>query len=240
MSDVVAARHLHQARTLRLRALLGRRARQAGLALLAALVLRGLVYEPYLIPSASMQPALKRGDYIFVAKWPYGFGRHVLPLSPTLPGSPLPRLFPRLPDRGDMIVLKSPRDNRTDLVKRVIGLPGDLVAIHGGRIVLNNMPVPRRPGRQPGHVIETLPDSRNITILDPSPGAMADFGPVRVPADHLFLLGDNRQASIDSRWSPAENGLGMVPFGHVVGRADRIIMSVNSNGLQADRIGQTL
>jgi len=238
MSLALLDRTRHQARTRRLKARLSRIVRLGLLAVLAALFLRSCVYAPYAIPSRSMQPTLERGDYIFVAKWPYGYGRHALPLPSALPISLLPRFFAHLPDRGDMIVFKSPRDNRSDLVKRVIGLPGDVIAMRGGQLSLNGTPVPRRGAGSAAHYIETLPGGRDIRIIDSA--APADFGPAIVPENHLFLLGDHRSASADSRWTLAQNGLGMVPFGHVIGRADMIIMSLGADGLHPDRIGTKL
>ncbi|WP_439534682.1 signal peptidase I [Polymorphobacter sp.] len=225
------ARTAHQQRTQRLRERLARLARLAMVAGIAALVLRGLVYEPYSIPSQSMQPALQRGDTIFVAKWPYGFGRHALPLAPSFVTG---RLFAQLPDRGDLIVFKTPRDHRTDIVKRVIGLPGDRVAMHDGRLILNGRLVPRSDD-----AAETLPNGRRVAILDTGPDS-PDFGPALVPDNHLFVLGDHRGASADSRWSVAEGGVDMVPFSHVVGRADFILFSVGEAGLDWQRLGKRL
>jgi signal peptidase I len=196
------ARNRHQQQTERLRAKLARLLRPLLFAGLAALLLRGLVYEPYTIPSGSMQPTLQRGDTVFVAKWPYGISRHMLPLAPSFLSG---RLLPRLPAHGDIIVFKSPRDHRTDLIKRVIGLPGDTMAIRNGMLTRN------------GQRIEAA--------TTPGP----DLAPTRVPENHLFVLGDHRRASADSRWSVAEGGVGMVPLGHVVGRADIILFSAAPN-----------
>jgi signal peptidase I len=157
-----------------------------------------------------MQPTLQRGDTVFVAKWPYGLSRHMLPLAPSFLRG---RLFPRLPAHGDIIVFKSPRDNRTDLIKRVIGLPGDRVAIRGRQLIRNGQPI--EPAAIPG----------------------PDLPPTRVPEGHLFVLGDHRSASADSRWSLAEGGIGMVPLGHVVGRADIILFSASPSG---SRLGKRL
>jgi signal peptidase I len=224
------ARLAHQRQTERLRASLARGLRLVLLASLAALILRSLVYEPYSIPSGSMQPALQRGDTIFVAKWPYGLSRHVVPLTPSAISG---RLFPRLPTRGDMIVFKSPRDNRTDIVKRVIGLPGDQVQISKGRLTLNGVLVPKRRD------VETLPGGRRVRVLHAATSG-PDFGPARVPDGHLFLLGDHRDASADSRWSLAEGGVAMVPLSAVVGRADLILFSVGAAGPDWQRIGTRL
>jgi signal peptidase I len=204
------ARNRHQQQTERLRAKLSSLLRPLLFAGLAALLLRGLVYEPYTIPTASMQPTLQRGDTVFVAKWPYGISRHMLPLAPSFLSG---RLFPRLPAHGEIIVFKSPRDNRTDLIKRVIGLPGDRVAIRSGQLL------------------------RNGEIAEPAAAPGPDLPPTRVPEGHLFVLGDHRSASADSRWSLAEGGVGMVPLGHVVGRADIILFSASPSG---PRLGKRL
>jgi signal peptidase I len=191
-----------------------------------------------------MLPAMLPGDYLLVAKWPYGYSRFAFPGDfPPLRG----RLLADLPKRGDIVVFRHPAIGG-DWVKRVIGLPGDKIAIRGGRLVINGqviarasaglaqVPVsPNAPclaGRSGVRAIDGVAicgyrayremlgrDVSYVTIdqYDQAPGD--DFGPVRVPAGHLFLLGDNRDDSADSRFATASGGIGMVPAERLVGRA---------------------
>jgi signal peptidase I len=250
-----AARTAHLARATAQKAVLGTVVRLVGTAALLAIGLRALVYEPFNIPSPSMLPRLLVGDYLFVAKWPYGYGRYSFPLGlPLVPG----RIAAALPARGDIIVFKTPRDNRTDFIKRVIGLPGDRVAMQDGVVVLNGRPVGKQrrgdvivpardescfsgPGRPDfrsrdtaGNVIcrypafiETLDTGKSYVVIDQMPGDVHDTTEtVIVPAGHVYVLGDNRDDSADSRFSAAEGGVGLVPTGNIIGRADRIFFSV--------------
>lgn len=204
---------------------------------LAAWALRSLVVAPFTIPTGSMMPTMLPGDYLFVAKWPYGFSRFSFPAQiPSFRG----RVLGRLPERGDVVIFKRPGAETTDWVKRVIGLPGDRVELRGGALILNGQRVPRRDNasidlapspnidcpidaaatcRYPAHV-ETLPNHRSYVTLDRVEGAPGDdFAPVTVPAGHLFLLGDNRDDSADSRFTLEQGGIGMVPTEWLVGRA---------------------
>jgi signal peptidase I len=231
---------------------------------LIAVGLRSLVYEPFNIPSESMMPGLLVGDYLFVAKWPYGFSRHALPLAPPLWSG---RIFGSSPARGDIVVFKSPADNRTDYIKRVIGLPGDRVRLISGMVEINGVAVPRvaiRPFtvavaedcptalrddtlcRLP-QFRETLANGRSYDVIDqPAHGPRDTTATVTVPAGHYFVLGDNRDDSADSRWSIAEGGVGMVPAENLIGRADRIFFSADSSAptplptIRFDRIGHAL
>ena len=203
----------------------------------AAWALRSLLVAPFTIPTGSMMPTMLPGDYLFVSKWPYGYSRFSFPGQlPSFPG----RVFERLPERGDIVIFKRPGAEATDWVKRVIGLPGDRVELRDGALFLNGQPVQRR-GREfaelspspnidcpidgastcryPAHV-ETLPNRRSYVTLDKIAGGPGDdFAPVTVPPGHLFLLGDNRDNSADSRFTLAEGGIGMVPAERLVGRA---------------------
>lgn len=230
MSSLAQQKAAYQRRTERLRGRLARLVRLAAIAAGVALFLRGFIYEPYSLPSQSMQPGLQPGETLFVAKWPYGFSRHNLPLSPAiLPG----RLLPRLPAHGDLIVFKTPRDGNTDFVKRVIALPGDTIAMRQGHPILNGLPLSRRSAGQTSthqRFTETLPGGRTVIVQQSRPGGAPlppreDFGPITVPQGQLFLLGDNRDASADSRYTPAEGGIGLVPLDLVIGRVDRILHS---------------
>jgi signal peptidase I len=215
---------------------------------LGALALRTFIVAPFSIPSGSMLPRLYIGDYLFVSKWSYGYSRYSFPFG--LIGFE-GRLFGGLPERGDVVVFRYPGNRNEDLVKRVIGLPGDTVEVRGGTVILNGRPLPRQriadfafpvspnspcrgPGGAPGHSIagdngetlcvmprftETLPDGHSYEVLDQIPNAEADnFGPVTVPADHVFVMGDNRDDSSDSRFPISRDGVGMLPVDHLLGR----------------------
>lgn len=216
-----------------------------------ALGLRSLAYEPFNIPSESMQPSLLAGDYLFVAKWPYGYSRYSLPLGlPLFDG----RVPDRVAERGDIVVFKSPRDRRTDYIKRIVGLPGDTVRMVDGVLEINGAAVakvrqpdfvtaplpggacyagPGRPGFAPvggtcryPRFTETLASGRSYDVLDEAAHDVRDTtAAVTVPAGHYFVLGDNRDDSADSRLSIAEGGVGLVPAENLVGRADRIFFS---------------
>jgi signal peptidase I len=224
---------------------------------LLAWVVRSFVFAPFYIPSSSMLPTLYIGDYLVVAKWPYGFSRYSFPFGfPSFDG----RMFETPPKRGDVVVFRHPYEN-TDLVKRVIGLPGDTVEVAGGKLILNGKAVAREalpPVRvpislnSPCKVVvgappviaasslsascvyranrETLPGGPSYTALDQIDGGPADdFAAVRVPAGHVFLMGDNRDDSADSRFSPAEGGVGMVPVENLIGRATATFWSTDGS-----------
>jgi signal peptidase I len=214
---------------------------------LLAWAIRSLVFAPFSIPSSSMLPTLYIGDYLVVAKWPYGFSRYSFPLGiPSFDG----RVFGGLPKRGDVVVFRHPYED-ADLIKRVIGLPGDTIEVAAGRLILNGKAVTRKrlspiripisrnspcklaAGAPPVVVAvggdsfciypayrETLPGGPSYTVLDQIDGGPADdFAAVRVPPAHVFLMGDNRDDSADSRFSGAEGGVGMVPIDYLIGRA---------------------
>jgi signal peptidase I len=223
---------------------------------LAALLLlvvgfHSLVAKPFYIPSESMMPALQVGDRLLVSKYPYGwsYASASFHLLPFIHG----RLFGRLPERGDIVIVsRTRRGENEDLIKRVVGLPGDTVQMVRGRLRLNGKPVPtadlgyRRlradsnlrcsaidPEARPGgdcrfHVLrETLPGGRSYEVLDLYPSRQDDTAPYRVPAGHVFLLGDNRDNSADSRFPLAEDGLGgAVPVEAIGGRAEFITFSL--------------
>ena len=223
--------------------------------LLLAWAIRSFLVAPFSIPSGSMLPTLYIGDYLVVAKWPYGYSRYSFPLGfPMFDGS----LFGHLPKRGDVVVFRHPTQD-ADLIKRVIGLPGDTVAMQHGQVVLNgqrltseelplyamaispNSPckvvAPATPmfKRVEGRAYcsypayrETLPKGPSYTVLNQLDEGPADnFGPVRVPAGHVFLMGDNRDDSLDSRYATVEGGIGMVPVDHLIGRAMVTFWSTN-------------
>jgi signal peptidase I len=207
-------------------------ARTVLLALLLALGLRTLLFQPFTIPSDSMEPGLQSGDYMVVSKFDYGFSRYSLPLAPPFGDG---RLFARRPRRGDVIVFKLPRDPATDYVKRLIGLPGDRVQVVQGVVWLNGRPLrqaplgrvrdPDNPGRIVTRVRETLPDGRSyLTFHENADHDGENTGVYVVPEDQYFFMGDNRDNSADSRW-PKAVGVGFVPAANLEGRARMILVS---------------
>ncbi|MEE9544398.1 MAG: signal peptidase I [Rhodospirillales bacterium] len=203
-------------------------------AVLIALAIRTIAYEPFNIPSGSMIPTLLVGDYLFVSKFSFGYSRHSLPFSlPLIPG----RIFFSEPERGDVVVFKLPLDNKTDYIKRIIGLPGDRVQLVGGILNINGEQVKRertedyvvrnRNGniRRVSRYIETLPNGRRHYILEVSDRGPYDNTDVYiVPAGHYFAMGDNRDRSRDSRFL---NDVGFVPMKNLVGRAEFLFFSVD-------------
>ncbi|MBA3048821.1 MAG: signal peptidase I [Brevundimonas sp.] len=206
-------------------------------ALLIALVLRVLLFQPFTIPSASMEPNLYEGDYIVVSKWTYGYSKHSIPFSPPvfdgrvmLPG------VSHEPRRGDIVVFKLPRDNETDYIKRLIGLPGDRIQMIDNVLFINGTAVRDvEMSRQDVQNLygtqltiqlrETLPEGRQINIQDWGPGNISDNTPVfEVPAGHYFMIGDNRDNSQDSRYDRSA-GVGYVPAENLIGKAEIILFS---------------
>jgi signal peptidase I len=212
-----------------------------------AWAIRSFIVAPFSIPSGSMLPTLYVGDYLLVAKWPYGYSKYSFPLEvPAFDG----RIFGRQPARGDVVVFRHP-DGQSDLIKRVIGVPGDTIEVKGGAVTLNgkalrrqaiapvriaisaNSPCKTVPPMTPkvenkaGQAFclfpayrESLPDGQSYVTLDQVGEGEADnFGPVTVPAGRVFLMGDNRDDSLDSRYDAYNGGIGMVPNDHLIGRA---------------------
>jgi signal peptidase I len=204
-------------------------------ALLIAFVLRVLLFQPFTIPSASMEPNLYEGDYIIVSKWSYGYSKYSSGLPINLPVGE-GRVFGRVPNRGDIVVFKLPRDNKTDYIKRVIGLPGDKIQMIANKLFINGAPVkdvvigeseaadvfgPRSVVK----VRETLPNGKSFDSQDFGPGnELDDTGVYEVPAGYYFMMGDNRDNSIDSRVEQS-SGVGFVPARNLVGKAQIIAFS---------------
>ena len=200
-------------------------------ALLLAMVVRTLLFQPFNIPSGSMKSTLLVGDYLFVSKYAYGYSRFSLPFSPHLFDG---RIWSAAPVQGDIVVFKLPRDDSTDFIKRVIGLPGDRIQMKDGVLHINGEPVKRERvddfddrGRRFARYQETLPNGVSYLTLDLTPNGLEDNTQVyEVPPDHYFMMGDNRDNSTDSRVPQSRNGVGFVPFENLVGRAEIIFFSV--------------
>ncbi len=200
-------------------------------ALFIAIIIRSLIFQPFYIPSSSMEPTLLIGDRIFVSKYAYGYSRHSLPFSPKIYDK---RIFYDHPERGDLVVFKTPSDNRTDYIKRLIGLPGDEVQFINGDIFINNKPIKKklisndnevRCGKSILNVKtykETLPNGHSHIAVYNNQGTLQNSPKYKVPNDHFFLLGDNRDCSKDSRYL---NSVGYVRSTNLVGKAEIIFFS---------------
>ena len=199
-------------------------------ALLLALVIRTVLFQPFSIPSGSMMPTLLIGDYLFVSKWSYGFSKYSLPFSPDLFEG---RVLASDPHRGDVVVFRKPSEPQTDYIKRLVGLPGDRIQMRGGVLYINGQAVPKEPagffvtgsGTQIPQFRETLPNGVTYLTLDADPDSIGDnTREFDVPAGHYFMMGDNRDNSTDSRDLA---NVGYVPFANFVGRAEMIFFSID-------------
>ncbi|MET0428964.1 MAG: signal peptidase I [Microvirga sp.] len=206
-------------------------------ALLIAVVVRTLLFQPFNIPSGSLIPTLLIGDYLFVSKYSYGYSRYSLPFGPPVMSG---RLFGSEPKRGDIVVFKLPKDNATDYIKRVVGLPGDQIQVIGGVLHINGKPVQRervedyqtigtngRPVAVPRYK-ETFPEGTTHYVIekDADRGYWDNTNVYTVKPGHFFMMGDNRDNSTDSR---DEGSVGEVPFENLVGRAEIIFFSIDEN-----------
>jgi signal peptidase I len=205
-------------------------------ALILALLVRVFLFQPFNIPSGSMIPTLLIGDYLFVSKYSYGYSRYSFPFSPDLFSG---RVWAKEPDRGDVVVFKLPRDNETDYIKRVIGLPGDEIQMLHGVLHINGKPVPKvrvddyvvtepsgRERRMP-RFMETLPNGVTYPVLDLVQDGFGDNTEVyKVPEGNFFMMGDNRDNSTDSRFL---SEVGFVPFENLVGKAQIIFFSLDES-----------
>jgi signal peptidase I len=202
-------------------------------ALLIAVVIRTFLFQPFNIPSGSMMATLLVGDYLFVSKYTYGYSHYSFPFSPPVFSG---RIFGSGPKRGDVVVFRLPREDSTDYIKRVIGLPGDKIQMIDGVLQINGEPIKRERaedfvGQEDGPGIkrikrwkETLPNGVVYYTLDLVDNSFYDNTNVyTVPADHYFMMGDNRDNSTDSR---VLSQVGYVPLENIVGRAELIFFSV--------------
>ncbi len=204
-------------------------------AVIIAVVIRTVAFEPFNIPSGSMIPTLLVGDYLFVSKFSYGYSRFSLPGFLPVPFQG--RLFGSLPKRGDVAVFKLPRDNSTDYIKRIIGLPGDRIQMIHGQLYINGTEVPRQSdgtyeaeGEGASMLlkkyIETLPNGVKHPILKASDDQPLDnTQEYKVPAGFVFAMGDNRDNSLDSR---VMNAVGYIPVDNLVGRAEFLFFSIDA------------
>jgi signal peptidase I len=209
-----------------------------------AVVIRIFLFQPFNIPSGSMIPTLLVGDYLFVSKYSYGYSRYSFPFGLDLFDG---RIFFSEPNRGDVIVFKTPTDNSTDYIKRLVGLPGDKIQMIGGVLNINGVPVKRERAPDvvedtkcgPNQVVhvyrETLPNGRSYLTQKLSEtcrfgrfGAADDTEVFVVPPKHYFMMGDNRDDSADSRFSIG-NGVGYVPEENLVGRARILFFSIDED-----------
>jgi signal peptidase I len=212
-------------------------------ALVLAVLFRTFLFQPFYIESGSMKDTLLIGDYLFVAKYAYGFSRFSLPFSPAIFSG---RILGQQPGRGDIVLFKLPSDNATDYIKRLIGLPGDRIQVKHSVLYLNDVAVPRveagtwtdpDDGVMYSKYRETLPNGVSYEVLDREPDSFEDNTEVfTVPDGEYFMMGDNRDNSSDSRIAarPGGPGVGYVPFENLVGPAKVIFFSIETgeNGLE--------
>ena len=202
-------------------------------ALIIAIIIRSILFQPFYIPSSSMEPNLLIGDRLFVSKYSYGYSRHSFPFSPNIYSK---KIFETEPERGDVIVFKTPADNRTDYIKRLIGLPGDEIQIVEGKLYINNKIVKKKKinisrnincGNEIINVSaykETLPNGVEYIAFYNNEGTLKNTDKYLVPAKHYFFMGDNRDCSKDSRFLTS---VGYVKNTNLVGKARLIFFSNN-------------
>ena len=200
-------------------------------ALIIATLIRSLLFQPFYIPSSSMEPNLLVGDRLFVSKYTYGYSRHSFPFSPNFTNK---RIFSNYPDRGDVVVFKTPADNRTDYIKRLIGLPGDNIQIVDGDFYINDKKILKEKIEGSFYINcgdmtlevdlykEVLPNGKEYVASYFKEGTMMNTDKFLVPENHYFFLGDNRDCSKDSRFL---SSVGYVHFKNFVGKARIIFFS---------------
>ena len=204
-------------------------------ALIIAVLIRSFLFQPFYIPSSSMEPTLLVGDRIFVSKYTYGYSKHSFPFSPNFTNK---RFFSKKPKRGDLVVFKTPADNRTDYIKRLIGMPGDTIQFVEGSLLINNKKILRKKTESKDIIrcgnfllntdiyTETLPNGVEHTVAYKKRGSLQNTKIFKVPNNHYFLLGDNRDCSKDSRYL---DSVGYVNNLNLVGEAKIIFFSNDTN-----------
>tara|TARA_B100000242_G_C43034558_1_gene482240 strand:+ start:748 stop:1491 length:744 start_codon:yes stop_codon:yes gene_type:complete len=204
-------------------------------AMIIALGIRSLIIQPFYIPSSSMEPTLLVGDRIFVSKITYGYSKHSFPFSPNFSNK---RFFENDPKQGDLVVFKTPADNRTDYIKRLIGLPGDEIQFIDGELFINKIKIKRKltkisePVRcgkfilNTNTFLETLPNGVQHLATYSAEGSLQNTKIYKVPKGHYFLMGDNRDCSKDSRYL---DDVGYVQNLNLLGKAKMIFFSNDTN-----------
>ena len=200
-------------------------------ALIIAILIRSLLFQPFYIPSSSMEPTLLVGDRIFVSKYTYGYSKHSFPFSPPLLKN---RVFYSKPNYGDLVVFKTPSDNRTDFIKRLIGFPGDEVQFKNGDLFINNKLINKSKisnrsdircadkNIEVSEFNEEILNKKNYNVVYKIKGSMINTDIYKVPNNHFFFLGDNRDCSSDSRFL---SNVGYVHKNNLVGKARIIFFS---------------
>ena len=200
-------------------------------ALVIAVVIRSLFIQPFYIPSSSMEPTLLVGDRLFVTKYSYGYSKHSFPFSPPILNK---RVFFKSPERGDVIVFKTPADNRTDYIKRLVGLPGDKIQFIDANLYLNNSEILKSKIKNKTEINcgnriidvyrfeEKLPNGKKFHTVYLKNYTYQNSDVFEVPQDHYFFLGDNRDCSKDSRFL---SSVGYVHKDNLVGKAQFIFFS---------------
>ena len=200
-------------------------------ALVIAIAIRSLLIQPFYIPSSSMEPNLLVGDRIFVTKYSYGYSKHSFPFSPPIFKG---RIMHKNPERGDIVVFKTPADNRTDYIKRLIGLPGDKVQFISSNLYINSSEVMKSRlstkdiifcGKKKIDVFtfeELLPNGKKFITVYSKDYTFQNSDPFIIPKNHYFFLGDNRDCSKDSRFL---SSVGYVHKDNLVGKAQFIFFS---------------
>jgi signal peptidase I len=199
-------------------------------------VAKGAFAEPFYVPSASMEPTLLIGDALVALKYPYGYSTASLPIHVSFPETG--RVFSADPKRGDVVVFRWPGDRSQVWVKRVIGLPGDRIEMRDGRVWINGVAAALMPdgigeaeddngtSEPANRYVETLPGDVSHTIFKIHDNGRLDNTPeITVPPERLFVMGDNRDNSADSRVPVTQGGVGLLPMDNLVGRVDAVVGS---------------